>query len=168
MEKNDFEHFRQEVNWPVGQDDHIEIGFIICQTCKPEFTDTFPALYKLMLQSSSILNIKIKNSQNADSAYYLYTWIDKKGHKCGWLCKPQKMDTENELLPEHHLMLDGIGSIQESYNHFDNKTDLLTENMTFNFSQPDYTPYTLHGAVSFIDYIETLARQWLDNIPIKY
>ncbi|KFF03070.1 hypothetical protein [Chryseobacterium luteum] len=234
MEKNDFENFKQEVSWFVGQNDSVEIRHIISKTFSPELISTFPALYKLLLQSTSILSVDITTSKNKKSNYYLYTWTDRNGLKCGWLCKTEKIQTEIDVIAEHQLLLNEMGGITETYHHFDTEAEMLTDNQNFIFTQslltkglgdwidlydqvckdenvkqtdtkdlicfaeeangnetfydpdtkqvllfapdhsfenvevlkgqPEYTFYTINHVTTFVDYVETLARQWLENI----
>lgn len=234
MNEKDFENFKQEVSWFVGQNDSVEIEHIISKTFSPEFINTFPTLYQLLLQSTSILSVGITTSKNKKSNYYLYTWTDKNGFKCGWLCKVEQIHTEIDVLSEHQLLLDEMGGIKETYHHFDTETEMLTDNQNFIFikseltkglgdwidlydqvckdenvkqidtkdlicfaqeangnetfydpnrkqvllfasdhsfenvevlkGQPEYTFYTINRVTTFVDYVEAVAQQWLENM----
>lgn len=156
MYNNDFENFKQEVGWFVEQNDSVKIGYIISKTFSIKFTDTFPILYKLLLQTTSIFNVNVINAKNISSNYHLYTWTDKNGLKCGWLCKNKQIEPKIELIPEHQLFLDEMGTIEEIYNHFNN-VDILKDERAF-------TLCTKNRATAFIDNIETLSKEWLDHI----
>lgn len=237
MNEKDFENFKQEVSWFVGQNDSVEIKHIISKTFSPEFIKTFPILYQLLLESTSILSVDITTSKNKKSNYYLYTWTDKNGLKCGWLCKAEQIHTEIDVLSEHQLLLDEMGGIKETYHSFDTETEILTDNQNFIFikseltkglgdwidlydqvckdenvkqidtkdlicfvqeangnetfydsntkqvllfatdhsfenvevlkGQSEYTFYTINRVKTFVDYVEVLAQQWLENIIAK-
>lgn len=232
--QNDFENFKQEVSWLIGQNDSVEIRPVISKTFSPEFISTFPTLYQLLQQSGSILGVDIVTSKNKKSNYYLYTWTDRDGLKCGWLCKAEHIHSEIDVLSEHQLLLDEMGGISETYHHFDTETEMLTDNQNFIFikseltkglgdwndlyeqvctdenvkqmdttdlicfaveangnevfydpntkqvflfasdhsfenvevlnGQAEYTFYTINGVTTFVDYVETLAGQWLENV----
>jgi hypothetical protein len=231
MGKIDFEIFKKEAGWHIKPTDLIELTQI-----SPNFSDsfisTFPTLYKLISQAS-VLDI-ILTREKEIILHKLFTWIDVDNLKSGWLCKFEKNTNNFKILPEHQLLLDNIGGIQETYKQLDTENKILTDNQNFLFikskctkglgdwiklysqvceaenaeqidtknlvcfvgeangnetfydlntkqvllfapdhcfdnievlnNQPEYTFYTINGVTTFIDYAETLAQQWLDNI----
>jgi len=231
MGKIDFEIFKKEAGWHIKSTDLIELTQI-----SPDFSDnfisTFPTLYKLISQAS-ILDILLTRKKGIN-LYKLFTWTDINNLKSGWLCKFETNTNNLKILPEHQLLLNNIGGIQETYRQFDTEDEILTDNQNFLFikskctkglrdwiklygqvceaenaeqidtenlvcfvgeangnetfydlntkqvllfapdhsfvnievlnNQPEYTFYTINGVTTFIDYVETLAQQWLDNI----
>jgi len=237
MDIKDFENFKQEVSWFIVKNDNVEIEHINNKNFSLKFIETFPTVYRLLLQSTSILGVTITSSKNKNSNYCLYTWDDKNGLKCGWLCKSEQIQTEIKVLPEHQLLLDEMGGIKETYHRFSTETEILTDNQNFIFikslltkglgdwidyydqictdehikqvdtkdivcfageangnetfydpntkqvllfapdhsfenvevlkDQSEYTFYTINNVTTFVDYVETLAQQWLENIKTE-
>ncbi|MFP3834619.1 hypothetical protein [Chryseobacterium sp. SIMBA_028] len=139
MDKNDFENFTQEVSWFVRPADRVELEHRISKNFSPRFIATFPILYHLLLQSTSITRVNITSSKNKESSYYLHTWIDRNGFRCGWLCDTEKIQTEIEILTEHQLLLDEMGGIKETYHYFDAGSEMLTDNQNFIFIKSGLT-----------------------------
>lgn len=231
MDNNDFDIFKQEISWFIKPTDNIELtkGEL---NLSDNFFLTFPTLHKLV-SKARVLDVALTR-QNKRTTYKLLSWTDSENLKSGWLCKFDKEETEIEILPEHQLLVDNIGGIQESYKQLDDEAEMLTDNQNFLFiksectkgiggwddyyeemcneeqkplidykdfvcfvqeangdvtlydpktkevmlfahdhcfenvefleNQPEYTFHKINGITTFIDYTETLAQQWLDNI----
>lgn len=231
MNIKDFDIFKHEISWFIKPTDKIELTKTALNF-SDNFISTFPTLYKLVSQAR-VLEVTLTR-QNEITNYKLLSWTDNERLKSGWLCKFDKGETEIELLPEHQLLVDNIGGIQESYKQLETDKEILTDNQNFLFiksdctkgiggwddyyedmckeyekslidykdficfvqeangditlydpkskevmlfahdhcfenvefleNQPEYTFYKINGITNFIDYVETLAHQWLDNI----
>lgn len=231
MDNNDFDIFKQEISWFIKPTDKIELT-----KAELKFSDnlisTFPTLYKLVSQAR-VLGVTLTR-QNEITNYKLLSWTDNENLKSCWLCKFDKQEAEIEILPEHQLLIDNIGGIQESYKQLETDKEILTDNQNFLFiksectkgigswddyyqemckeeqkplldykdfvcfvqeangdvtlydpktkevmlfahdhcfenvefleDQPEYTFHKIKDITNFIDYAETLAHQWLENI----
>ncbi|QNR25141.1 hypothetical protein [Croceimicrobium hydrocarbonivorans] len=222
----DFKVFKSEVNWFLSPDSKIEFQKQKEIRLSEEFKGTFPNLTKLILKSrATFLSIDTIN-------YILFAWDTLDGKVCGWLNQQEaEQEFKCELIQEHHLLLQNIGGIRESFNPpenscsnnqnfmfiasecsrgigdyvnyyptmceeegkhqidystllafaneangaltmYDPKTkkvflfshDHCFENVEFMENQPEYTFHTFKKVVIFEDYVEDLAKEWIEII----
>ncbi len=134
MDSKDFDIFKQEISWFVKPTDKIELAESELNL-SDNFITTFPTLHKLVSQAT-VLDISLTR-QDKISYYKLLSWTDNKDLKSGWLCKFDNAENEIEILPEHQLLVDNIGGIQESYNQLEIEEEILTDNQNFLFIKSD-------------------------------
>ncbi|MGY2134063.1 hypothetical protein ACW9KT_17665 [Hymenobacter sp. HD11105] len=130
MNNEDFDTFKREVSWFINPTDKIEIKASDFN-CSENFILTFPTLYKLISQAQ-VLEVTMTRKRRTNH-YKLYSWIDDNNLKYGWLCKFESSENSIKILPEHELLLDNIGGIQESYMQNETQEELLTDNQNFIF-----------------------------------
>ena len=231
MDNKDLDVFKEEVSWFFKADDKIEF-----KPTKPnfstEFKETFPKLLEL-LSRAEVLEVNLIREEET-ILYKLFSWTDSENLKSGWLCKFEKIENGIKILPEHQLLLDNIGGIQENYHQLELDYEILADNQFFLFihsectsgmgemkkyyeeiceeeqtnpietkdlicfveeansnrtyynihtkeillyahdhgfdfvevleGQPEYTFYTINGVNNFVDYVETVAKEWLVDI----
>ena len=235
MKNTDFEIFKEECSWFIKQTDKIEIKNINIDYSK-DFSNTFPMLFQLVSKARVAGVVLTRTSKNKETIYNyrLYSWDIKNGNTAGWLCRIESNSSVIEILPEHQLLVDNIGGIEESYDpEYECETDKLTDNQNYLFTksecepmdkdlkdfyldtceeeelkplntdnlltfaveangnatyydlqtkkvllfasdhdfdyitevenQPEYTFYTINEVNIFVDYVEKLAKQWLDE-----
>jgi hypothetical protein len=225
MENKDIQLIKKEFSIFFRPTDTIELkeGSF---TCSETFIETFPKLHKL-LSFATVADVTLTRKQE-QTQYRRYSW----NNSTSWLCKIETDKTSVKILPEHQLLLDNMGGIQES-NRVDSETEILTDNQNFLFigsecfagldadwdefykeacedegvkpidtknfvcfvteangnetyydlqtkkvylfatdhcfenvkelnNQPEYTFYTINKVKTFVDYVEVLAKQWLN------
>jgi hypothetical protein len=127
----DFEDFKTNITWFIKPADVVNIKEGVL-TVGDDFIDRFPNLYKL-ISAARVLDVTINNN-----IYKLLSWTRRDDISCGWLCKFEPADISAlEILPEHQLLLDTMGGIQESYNQ---PGYMLTNNQNFLFIKSQCRP----------------------------
>jgi len=133
MENTDFGIFKKECPWFIEQMDKIEL-----KGSKVEYTGNFPETYPLLFKLFSkariveIILTRTKKKKEVVYNYRLFSWDTKNGNTAGWLCKIESDKSIIEILPEHQLLIDNIGGIQESYEQC-SESEKLTDNQNFLF-----------------------------------
>jgi hypothetical protein len=143
---NDFEDFKLEISWFIQPNDKVTVtnGKITTSTA---FATSFPILNNL-INKARVIDVKI----NSDT-YKLFAWTTKEGYSCGWLCKFESPALNTiEILPEHQLLLDNIGGIEES---FGEPEDSFTLNQNFLFIQSECS----RGIEGWMEYYQPLCKQ---------
>jgi hypothetical protein len=233
MRNRDFEMFKKECTWFVHQTDKTKTKEVKIDYSE-DFSKTFPLLFQLLSKArvSDIVLTRTRKEKQTIHNYRLYSWNTKKGKKAGWFCRIEADNSAIEIFPEHQLLVDNIGGIEESYQQSDEIVK-LTDNQNFLFiksecepidkdlkdvylerceeeeleplntdnllsfaveangnttyydlktkkvllfaddhdfdyvteveNQPENTFYTINEVDSFVDYVEKLAKQWLDE-----
>jgi len=234
MKNMDFEIFKKECSWFIEPTDKIEIKETDVSYSE-DFKKTYPLLFGLLLKARTVEIILTRTRKKKETVvnYRLYSWDTKDGNTAGWLCKIESGQSAIPILPEHELLINHIGGIQESY-ETDSENEKLTDNQNFLFiksdcelsakewneyyldsceeeglepldtdhflafaleangnttyydlrtkqvflfapdhcfdyvteveNQPEYTFYRINGVDTFVDYVEKLAKQWLNEI----
>ncbi|RFM29673.1 hypothetical protein [Deminuibacter soli] len=122
----DFEAFKSNILYFVQPADEVVVTEDTPHV-RASFCEYFPALCSL-IQRARVLHIKIN-----ENSYRLFSWTDRDGASCGWLCKQETPDVSSlPVLWEHQLLVDSLGGIVKSYNGPDNA---LTENHQFLFTK---------------------------------
>jgi len=140
----DFEDFKSDISSFIKPADNVKVtdGTVITSI---HFAESFPTLNRL-INRARVLDIEINNI-----AYKLYSWTTGT-ESCGWLCKIEPASISNiELLPEHQLLLDNIGGIQESYNQ---PEGAFTNNQNFLFIKSECTRGTGYWTEYYHDMCE--------------
>jgi hypothetical protein len=235
MKNIDFEIFKKECSWFIQQTDKVEIKEAKID-CSKDFSTMFPLLTWLLSKArvADVTLTRTKKKKETTHNYRLYSWNTKSGNTAGWLCRIEPNNSTFEILPEHQLLVDNIGGIEESYEEQECKTEKLTDNQNHLFikskcermdndlkdfyldtckdnnlqplntdslitfaveangnatyydlktkkvllfatdhcfdyvtkmeNQPEYTFYTINEVKNFVDYVEKLARQWLEEV----
>jgi len=235
MKNTDFEIFKKECSWFIQQTDKIEIKEANIDYSK-DFSTMFPLLSQLLskVRVANVVLTRTKKKTETIHNYRLYSWDTKCGNTAGWLCRIGLNDSTVEILPEHQLLVDNIGGIEESYEEQECETEKLTDNQNYLFikseceqmdndlkdvyldtceeeglkplnmdnllafaveangnatyydlktkkvllfatdhcfdyvteveNQPEYTFYTINEVECFVDYVEKLAKQWLEEV----
>jgi hypothetical protein len=91
-------------------------------------------LFRLVSRArvAAVVLTRTKKKKETVHNYRLYSWDAKNGNTAGWLCRIETNNSSIEILPEHQLLLDNIGGIEESYRQ-EYETDKLTDNQNFLF-----------------------------------
>lgn len=148
----DFASFTAHILYFIQPDDEVVVTEGVSHV-RPGFCEYFPSLCTL-LQRARILQVKI----NSD-VYLLYSWTDRDGQPCGWLCKQEPVDVSFlPVLREHQLLVDSLGGISEIYNGPDGA---YTANQHFLFLKSSCTWF---GA-GWLDYYLNVCEEE-NSIPI--
>lgn len=153
MKNNDFDIFKREISWFIKPTDKIEVTKTELNF-SDNFISTFPTLYKLVSQAR-VLGVTLTR-QNKIINYKLLSWTDNGNLKSGWLCKFDTKETEIEILPEHQLLVDNIGGIQESYKQLETNKEILTDNQNFLFIKSECTK----GIGGWDEYYEDMCKDY--------
>lgn len=193
-----------------------------------EFQTTFPILSKL-LSKAMVVEFTI----NSNRLFRQWIWQQGNGTSCGWLCELERQVPQAlNFIPEHIMLVKGIGGIVEYWGRGADTTFLYAKNFVFGLKDAcnglagwdnDYTAqcqksgmtpwdisqlltfsleangdvvfydksngkvfglahdlyspsavqavenqpkmiYAFQGVVTFVDYVECLAEQWLEQV----
>ncbi|TDQ11419.1 hypothetical protein [Pedobacter metabolipauper] len=125
MEK-DFELFKKGCSWFNHSNDPIEFSTPEIRYSN-DFIQTFPVLH-LLVSSARTLDLTL-NAKKEVINYRLFSWTNNAGQNSGWLCRFDPGMPGFNILPEHLLLINHIGGIEESYSEVDKDEELLTLNM---------------------------------------